>query len=65
MNGNGKIDARDYLLLKRAYFGTVELDDVMMFAADVDGDGEILTYDYIAVKRHYFDTLDIYETYLD
>ena len=22
INGNGKLDARDYLLLKRAYFGT-------------------------------------------
>ena len=62
---DGVIDQYDYIMVKRAYFGTVELDDVMMFAADVDGDGEILTYDYIAVKRHYFDTLDIYETYLD
>ncbi len=65
VSADGIIDQYDYILVKRAYFGTVALDDIDFLAADIDGDGEILTYDYIAVKRHYFDTLDIYETYID
>ncbi|MBR6563806.1 MAG: CotH kinase family protein [Clostridia bacterium] len=60
---DGVVNQYDYIMVKRAYFKTVELDDLAFAAADVDGDGEILTYDYIAVKRHYFGTIDIYEVY--
>ena len=58
INGNGKIDARDYLLLKRAYFGTYELtcDDAI---ADINGNGKIDARDYLLLKRAYFGTYEI------
>ncbi|MBR5278446.1 MAG: hypothetical protein IKU23_04180 [Clostridia bacterium] len=58
INGNGKIDARDYLLLKRAYFGTYTLtcaDEV----ADINGNGKIDARDYLLLKRAYFGTYEI------
>ena len=58
VNANGKIDARDYLLLKRAYFGTYELtcDDAI---ADINGNGKIDARDYLLLKRAYFGTYTI------
>ncbi len=58
INGNGKIDARDYLLLKRAYFGTYDLecDDAI---ADVNGNGKLDARDYLLLKRAYFGTYTI------
>ena len=55
VNCNGKIDARDYLLLKRAYFGTYELecDDAV---ADINGNGKLDARDYLLIKRAYFGT---------
>ncbi|MBR5278418.1 MAG: discoidin domain-containing protein, partial [Clostridia bacterium] len=58
VNGNGKIDARDYLLLKRAYFGTYTLtcSDAV---ADINGNGKIDARDYLLLKRAYFGTYEI------
>ena len=58
VNGNGKIDARDYLLLKRAYFGTYTLTCTPE-AADVNGNGKIDARDYLLLKRAYFGTYTI------
>ncbi|MBR5278891.1 MAG: leucine-rich repeat protein [Clostridia bacterium] len=58
INGNGKIDARDYLLLKRAYFGTYTLTCAPE-AADINGNGKIDARDYLLLKRAYFGTYTI------
>ncbi|MBR5279143.1 MAG: dockerin type I repeat-containing protein [Clostridia bacterium] len=60
INGNGKIDARDYLLLKRAYFGTYTLTCASE-AADINGNGKIDARDYLLLKRAYFGTYTIAE----
>ncbi len=58
VNLNGKIDARDYLLLKRAYFGTFTLD-CSLEIADINGNGKIDARDYLLLKRAYFGTYTI------
>ncbi len=58
INGNGKIDARDYLLLKRAYFGTYTLTCTQE-TADINGNGKIDARDYLLLKRAYFGTYAI------
>lgn len=58
-NGNGKIDADDYILLKRVYFGTAALDEAQEAIADIDGNGEIDADDYILLKRAYFGSYEI------
>ncbi len=58
VNMNGKIDARDYLLLKRAYFGTFELQCAQS-VADINGNGKIDARDYLLLKRAYFGTYTI------
>ena len=58
VNGNGKIDARDYLLLKRAYFGTFTLQ-CELAVADINGNGKIDARDYLLLKRAYFGTYTI------
>ncbi len=55
VNMNGKIDARDYLLLKRAFFKTYTLqcsDEI----ADVNGNGKLDARDYLLLKRAFFGT---------
>ncbi|MBR5278941.1 MAG: hypothetical protein IKU23_06715 [Clostridia bacterium] len=61
VNENGKIDARDYLLLKRAYFGTYDLD-VPLDIADINGNGKLDARDYLLLKRAYFGTYTITES---
>ena len=56
VNKDGEIDQYDYLLVKRCYFGTLELDSSQMILADVNMDGEVDQYDYLLLKRHYFGT---------
>lgn len=58
VNGNGKIDARDYLLLKRAYFGTYTLTCADA-VSDINGNGKIDARDYLLLKRAYFGTYTI------
>ena len=42
VNGNGEIDSMDYVLTKRAYFGTYKLSAEQFEAADISGNGKIL-----------------------
>ncbi|MBR4951004.1 MAG: hypothetical protein IKZ23_03530, partial [Clostridia bacterium] len=60
INQNGKIDARDYLLLKRAYFGTYALtcDEAV---ADLNNNGKIDARDYLLLKRMYFGSFTLAE----
>lgn len=51
VNGDGVVNATDYLLLKRAVLGTVQLTDAQKEVADVNGDGKVDAIDYTLVKR--------------
>ncbi len=56
VNGDGKIDSADYLLVKRACFGSYTLDDASETRADVDSSGKVDSTDYVIVKRISFGT---------
>ena len=59
-NGNGKVDARDYLLIKRAYFGTYYLSPEQIEICDITKNGKLDARDYILLKRIYFGTYPAY-----
>ncbi len=59
VNLNGDIDARDYLLLKRGYFGTYNLIPIAKAAGDINGNGKLDARDYLLLKRAYFGTYTI------
>lgn len=56
VDGNGYVEAYDYILAKRAYFGTYKLKTHENHRADVNTDGDVNQYDYILVRRIYFGT---------
>ncbi len=56
VNASGDIDSMDYVLVKRAYFGTFELSESQLKSADVNASGDIDSMDYVLVKRAYFGT---------
>lgn len=58
-DGNGKVDTFDYVLVKRAYFGTYKLTDAGFRAVAISDGVTISAYDYLLIKRHYFGTIDI------
>ena len=59
INGNNKIDMTDYILLKRAYFGTFKFNDAQNVAGDINKNQKIDMTDYILLKRVYFGTYTI------
>ncbi len=58
VNDNGKIDARDYLLLKRAFFKTYTLT-CDLSVADINDNGKLDARDYLLLKRAFFKTYEI------
>lgn len=54
VNMDGKLDSIDVMLIKRAYFGTLTLNEAQKKLADINDDGEIDVFDYIAARRKYF-----------
>lgn len=56
VTGDGIIDARDYILAKRAVLGTYQLTAEQRAAMDVDANGKVGTRDYILIKRHVMKT---------
>ncbi|MBO5871000.1 MAG: discoidin domain-containing protein, partial [Clostridia bacterium] len=56
VNGNGKVDSLDYLLVKRACFKTYTLSEAETLRADVNRDSKIDSSDYLLVKRIAFGT---------
>lgn len=59
INGDGDINAYDYIYCKRAVLKTIKLNDVQSTSADVNQDGNINSYDYILIKRHVMKTFVI------
>lgn len=51
VNGDGKVNAKDYMLLKSAVLGKSDLTGAQTDAADLDGDGKVNAKDYMRLKR--------------
>ncbi len=65
-DGNGKIETVDYLILKRIYFGTTDINSLecpeYAFArCDINGNGKIDGVDYFILKRACFGYIDLAE----
>lgn len=56
VNGDQCVDQYDYIIAKRAYFGTYKMNSAEKSRADVDQNEIIDQYDYILIKRIYFGT---------
>ncbi len=59
INANDKIDMTDYILLKRAYFGTYTFTEEQNKIGDINKNNKIDMTDYILLKRVYFGTYTI------
>ena len=59
VNESGEIDSMDYVLVKRAYFGTFDFNEKQFKSGDVNKSGDIDSMDYVLVKRAYFGTFTI------
>ena len=56
VNGNGKIDSKDYAMTKRAFLKTYTLTDEQLLRADVNNNGKVDSKDYAMIKRHFLKT---------
>ena len=50
VNGNGEIDAADYLIIKNYILGKYTMTEKQQKAADVNKNGEIDAADYLMIK---------------
>ncbi len=62
INRDGVIDAKDYLLAKRIFFGTYTPDPAEFYCADFDGDGVVTASDCMRIKRKAQETRGISDT---
>ncbi len=60
ISGDGKINAADYLMAKRAFMGSIELSPPQMKAACLSGGDTIKAGDYLKIKRHFLGTYDLF-----
>ena len=51
VDGNGKVNTMDYVLVKRHVMKSLTLDDERLKRADINGDGRINIADYTLLKR--------------
>ncbi len=56
VNDSKEIDSMDYVIIKRAYFGTFKLSADQEKRGDVNKSGDIDSMDYVLIKRAYFGT---------
>ena len=56
VDGNGKIDATDYIRIKSVFLGTLDLDGAYFLAADMDDSGNIDSTDYLKIKSIFLGT---------
>ena len=50
-DGNGKTEAKDYMMLKRHILGTFTISESTLANADIDGNGKVESKDYMMLKR--------------
>lgn len=60
LSGDGKVNALDYLSVKRAFLGTMTLTDAQLCAGCLSGGTRITATDYLKIKRHFLGTFNIY-----
>lgn len=58
-SGDGTIDTTDYVLTKRAYYGTFKPTATQLLAMALTNKKDVVMTDYILIKRHYFGTFDL------
>ena len=56
LDDNGNINPFDYVILKRAYMGTYQLNDVQTLCGDCNKNGTINAMDFVLLKRVYLGT---------
>lgn len=61
VDGNGRIGAVDYRLIRNHYKDISPLEGAYLLAADVDDNGRIGAVDYRNVRWHYKDTINLFE----
>jgi hypothetical protein len=59
VNGDGKIVATDYVLIKNHIMDVKKLTDFEQLCADTNKDGKVLATDYVAIKNHIMDVKPI------
>ena len=59
VDANGKINALDYLMVKRHVLGTFTMNAAQQLLADINRDGKINALDYAFIKRHVMGTYQI------
>ena len=59
VDGDDKIGAVDYAMVKRSVLGTYKLSNSQIKTADVNNDGSIDAIDYAMIKRHVLGTYTI------
>ena len=60
INGDGKIDSKDYLFVKRAILGTISLSEPQLKAACLGQNTAPSPSDYLKIKRHHLGTFNIH-----
>ncbi len=65
VNYDGKIDKKDYALIKRYCFDLTKLEGGDFDAADIDRDGEVDRKDYVRLKRYCFDMATFSTKYIE
>ncbi len=63
VNGDGKIDSKDYMAVKRGFLGTLTLKEANLAAACISNGESITAQDYLKIKRHFLGTHDLHEKY--
>ena len=51
VNGNGKVDSADYVLVRKYIMKSYSLKDAELKRADVNGDNKVTSQDYIMIKK--------------
>jgi hypothetical protein len=60
VDGNGIVDATDYLRIKANFLGSFDMNAAEFAAADVDKNGYIETTDYVRIKSHFLGEYELY-----
>ena len=57
-NGDGRLDAFDYMMIKSAVLGNYDLAARKPYA-DINGDGKLDAFDYMMIKAHVLGTYEL------
>ena len=60
IDGNGKINATDYLRVKAALLGNYKPEEAFFLAADTDRSGVVDTTDYMRIRSYFLGNYDLY-----